>query len=133
MPGSLEPEALFFRESPQQSAELDRAWGERHSVVHNLGMRMQREFGRPVADLVGETMRVEGKLAAIERGEDNRHRAVIVTSSHVHILSVSPEARQQLELGKSVMLEKTAGRLRLMQAPERVLAPARIQEAGLER
>ena len=129
MPGSLEPEALFFRETTQQSAALDTAWGERHSVVHKLGVRMQREFGRPVAEhVVGETLRVEGKLAAIEHGEDNRHRAVIVNASHVHIVSVSPEARQQLELGKNVTLEKTAGRLRLLQAPERELSADRRQE-----
>jgi hypothetical protein len=134
MPGSLEPEALFFRETEQQSAALDTAWGERHSVVHKLGVRMQREFSLPIAEhIVGETIRVEGKLAAIERGEDNRHRAVIVTASHIHIVSVSSDARQQLEIGKGVALEKTAGRLRLMQGPEPDLAVARRQDIGLSR
>jgi hypothetical protein len=140
MPGSVEPQALFYHETPQQRAALDTAWRARHSVVHKLGARMQREFGRPLAEHpIGETLRVEGQLAAIDHGEDNRHRAVIVTPSHVHIVSVSPAAHQQLELGKSVTLEKTAGRMRLVQTPERALQPervlsnARLADAALER
>jgi hypothetical protein len=126
MPGGASPEALTYAETPEQKRSLDELWSERHSVLGKLRARVEREYGRPVADGRSlEPIKVEGRLAAVERGPDNRNRAIVVTPADIHIVLVSPEARERLAVGRDVTLEKTAGRVRIV--------PGRALEAALDR
>jgi hypothetical protein len=138
---------LLYAETPQQKRVLDVIWKERlrdvqarerppHALADKLVVptpqnetdrvaeRVQREYGLPAAEIPGDGQVVAGRLARVEQGADNRHRAIVVTDSRVYVVSVLPSAQLEALVGKAVVVEKTAGRVRLTaQARQRAARP----------